>query len=497
MLQAFGRMPHSSWLDPGRYEELPARGASARTSRASASARGRSVAAILGRSGCRCAGWGAGRSWARGARGPGRARAGSRDLVPYRIGAPRRAPRGGRRGRRRGGGAHRRRPRRAAATTATPTRSMVLGELALAADAAGQAALAPRAGRGGGRDRRARSARLVPRPRGALSARMHVETPLGATRGWRRPWSSPSASAWASCGAGASGPRAGAARAALALRAGPPGRRGGALAAPSAAARCCTRASSGRRPRRPGAAGRRDGRRHRRRPRDASGCCSSDPVRARGGTGAAGCAWSAARASRSDDRAFGGPRLRAGDRVPDSSFGRAKARALMGALVGAEPAASTATRCWSTSGPSCRPSGRRARSTPRSTSCAARSSRWRRRARAARWCTEGEVFRLASGRARLLGRRRLPAAGPGGGRARRRGASACSARRRSAGDFLPDFPYEPLGGRGARAELERARLELLERLARALAEMGRPRGAIERYRHLVQLDRSARAGTAP
>ena len=55
------------------------------------------------------------------------------------------------------------------------------------------------------------------------------------------------------------------------------------------------------------------------------------------------------------------------------------------------------------------------------------------------------------------------------------------------GDFLPDFPYEPWAEE-TRRELERERVALLERLAAALAEMGRPAAAIERYRRLIDTD---------
>ena len=55
------------------------------------------------------------------------------------------------------------------------------------------------------------------------------------------------------------------------------------------------------------------------------------------------------------------------------------------------------------------------------------------------------------------------------------------------GDFLPDFPYEPWA-EDTRRDLDRERVSLLERLAAALAEMGRPAAAIERYRRLIETD---------
>ncbi len=63
---------------------------------------------------------------------------------------------------------------------------------------------------------------------------------------------------------------------------------------------------------------------------------------------------------------------------------REGARAARRAGLRRRAAASTATGCSTTSGPSWRPSAGRAPSTPPSTSCAAPWSRWRRRARAAR-----------------------------------------------------------------------------------------------------------------
>jgi len=55
------------------------------------------------------------------------------------------------------------------------------------------------------------------------------------------------------------------------------------------------------------------------------------------------------------------------------------------------------------------------------------------------------------------------------------------------GEFLPDFPYEPWSEE-TRRDLERRRVELLERLAGTLLEGGRPGAAIDRYRRLIDAD---------
>ena len=55
------------------------------------------------------------------------------------------------------------------------------------------------------------------------------------------------------------------------------------------------------------------------------------------------------------------------------------------------------------------------------------------------------------------------------------------------GDFLPDFPYEPWS-EDIRRELEHERVALLERLAAALMDTGRPGAAIERLRRLLDAD---------
>ena len=88
----------------------------------------------------------------------------------------------------------------------------------------------------------------------------------------------------------------------------------------------------------------------------------------------------------------------------------------------------------------------------------------------------GRALPPRPGRPRLLGRRRVPGAGPRRGRRDRRASPSggcCAAETLWRGDFLPDFPYEPWS-EDTRRELERERVALLERLAAALAEMGPP-----------------------
>ncbi len=188
---------------------------------------------------------------------------------------------------------------------------------------------------------------------------------------------------------------------------------------------------------------------------------------------------------------FGGLRLyRAGDRVPDSSFGRAKARALLGALVCAEPRGVHRDRLLEHLWPELPPErGTRALDTTLHELRRTLEPLAPPRSGGSLVHREGEVYRLA------LAERdswdagdflRLARAGEGAPDdvALERMLRAEALWR---GDFLPDFPYEPWC-EDARRELERARIELLERLAGTLAEMGRPGAAIERYRHLVELD---------
>ena len=188
---------------------------------------------------------------------------------------------------------------------------------------------------------------------------------------------------------------------------------------------------------------------------------------------------------------FGGLRLyRAGARVPDTAFGRAKARALLGALVCAEPRGVHRDRLLEHLWPELPPErGTRALDTTLHELRRTLEPLAPPRSGGSLIHREGEVYRLA------LGERdswdggdflRLARAGKGAADdvALERMVRAEALWR---GDFLPDFPYEPWGD-DARRELERARIELLEGLARTLAEMGRPGAAIERYRHLVDLD---------
>ena len=151
----------------------------------------------------------------------------------------------------------------------------------------------------------------------------------------------------------------------------------------------------------------------------------------------------------------------------------------------------TATACSSTSGRSCRPErGTRALDTTLHELRRTLEPLAPPRSGGSLIDREGEIYRLA------LGERdswdageflRLARAAPGAADevALERMLRAETLWR---GDFLPDFPYEPWG-EDARRELERARIALLERLARTLAEMGRPAAAIDRYRHLVEPDR--------
>ena len=332
---------------------------------------------------------------------------------------------------------------------------MVLGELALAADAAGQAAL----GRELAEEAVATAERLQLdwfRARAALlSASMHIETPLGDARLeealelterlglgvlWRR----------------RERPRAGALLA-RALQAGLPG----APAAARLAAECgrevlheCVERLSD-----PAA---------RARLADAMGDDTDvDPetIRLLLDDPDPGVASATERVRELLERrprqpirieTFGGLRLyRAGDRVPDSSFGRAKARALMGALVCAEPRGVHRDRLlehlWPELPPErgdARPRHHAPRAAPHAR--AAGAAALGRLAGAPR----GRGLPAGPGGAGLLGRRRLPAAGPGGGgRARRRGAGAHAPRGGALARGLPArLPLRALGrGRAPRA----------------------------------------------
>jgi DNA-binding SARP family transcriptional activator len=188
---------------------------------------------------------------------------------------------------------------------------------------------------------------------------------------------------------------------------------------------------------------------------------------------------------------FGGLRLyRSGARVPESAFGRAKARALLGALVCAGARGVHRDRLidqlWHDLPPE---RGARALDTTlhelRRTLEPAMSPR----SGGSFLAREGEIFRLVLGEkdswdaGEFLELAGAPAR-PGDEEALER---MLRAERLWTGDFLADFPYEPWA-EGARAELEAERLALLERLAGALAAAGRPAAAIERYRRLVATD---------
>ena len=406
-------------------------------------------------------------------------------------GRPARA-RGGRPGRRRGGPrAHRRRPRGAARLRRLLRDPHGAGGAGAGGGRRRPGRPRPRAGRGGGRDRRAATARLVPRPRGAAVGEHAHRDPAGRRAAGGGPGAHraprpghPVAPARAAPRGGAPGARA----------AGRPPRGAGGRAPrrrvrPRGAARV-RRAAAG-----PGAPGRGWPTRWATTPTwtpRPSGCCWTTPIRAsRAPPSACASCWSAARASRSGSRpsaacactapATGCPTPRSGARRPGRSWAPSSAPS---------PAASTATGCWSTCGPSCRPSGRRARSTPRSTSCAARWSRWRRRARAARWCTaraRSTGWPWASG---TPGTPATSCGWPGRGRARPTTWrwSACSARRRSgAGTSCPTSPTSP-GARTRAASWSGRGWSCWSAWRARLAEMGRPGAAIERYRHLVELD---------
>jgi DNA-binding SARP family transcriptional activator len=188
---------------------------------------------------------------------------------------------------------------------------------------------------------------------------------------------------------------------------------------------------------------------------------------------------------------FGGLRLyRSGARVPDSAFGRAKARALLGALVCAGERGVHRDRLvdqlWHDLPPE---RGARALDTTlhelRRTLEPAMSPR----SGGSFLTRDGEIFHLRLGEkdswdaGEFTSLARAPAR-PGDEEALER---MLRAERLWTGDFLADFPYEPWA-EGARAELEAERLALLERLAGALAAAGRPGAAIDRYRRLVDTD---------
>jgi LuxR family maltose regulon positive regulatory protein len=190
--------------------------------------------------------------------------------------------------------------------------------------------------------------------------------------------------------------------------------------------------------------------------------------------------------------AFGGLRLyRAGARVPDSAFGRAKARALLGALACAGPRGVHRERLLDHLWPELPVDrGSRALDTTLHELRRTLDPLAAPRSGGSPIVREGDVYRLELGErdswdagdfARL--------AAPEDGTAADEGAleRMLAAETLWRGEFLPDFPYEPWC-EDTRRDLERQRVELLERLAGALLELGRPAAAIERYRQLVDAD---------
>jgi DNA-binding SARP family transcriptional activator len=176
--------------------------------------------------------------------------------------------------------------------------------------------------------------------------------------------------------------------------------------------------------------------------------------------------------------------------VPDSAFGRAKARALLGALACAGPRGLHRDRLLDHLWPEL-PTDRGSRALDTTLHELRRTldPLAAPRSGGSPIVRQGDVYRL------VLGERdswdaadfeRLAAPDPaaaGQGALDRMLAAEALWR----GEFLPDFPYEPWC-EDTRRSLERQRVELLERLAEALLEMGRPAAAIERYRQLIDAD---------
>lgn len=188
---------------------------------------------------------------------------------------------------------------------------------------------------------------------------------------------------------------------------------------------------------------------------------------------------------------FGGLRLyRAGARVPDGTFGRAKARALLGALVCADTRGIHRDRLLEHLWPELTPDrGARALDTTLHELRRTLEPLAPPRSGGSLIAREGEIYRLALGErdswdAGEFVRLARPAPGAANEVDLERMLSAETLWR---GEFLPDFPYEPWA-EDTRRDLDRERVSLLERLAAALAEMGRPAAAIERYRQLIETD---------
>ena len=188
---------------------------------------------------------------------------------------------------------------------------------------------------------------------------------------------------------------------------------------------------------------------------------------------------------------FGGLRLyRAGARVPDGTFGRAKARALLGALVCAHTRGIHRDRLLGHLWPELAPDrGARALDTTLHELRRTLEPLAPPRSGGSLIAREGEIYRLDLGpRDTWDAGEFMELARPAPGSADAAGLDRLlGAETLWRGEFLPDFPYEPWA-EDTRRELDRERVRLLERLAAALAEMGRPAAAIERYRQLIETD---------
>ncbi|HMN99650.1 MAG TPA: BTAD domain-containing putative transcriptional regulator [Miltoncostaeaceae bacterium] len=188
---------------------------------------------------------------------------------------------------------------------------------------------------------------------------------------------------------------------------------------------------------------------------------------------------------------FGGLRLyRAGARVPDTAFTRAKARALLGALACAGGRGAHRDRLLEHLWPDLAPErGARALDTTlhelRRTLEPAASPR----SGGSLVVREGELYRLALGERDSWDAAEFRELAGGAAGAADDVALGRMLRAETLwrGDFLPDFPYEPWA-EGIRGELEHERVALLERLAVALMDTGRPAAAIERLRRLLDTD---------
>ncbi|MGD9694258.1 MAG: BTAD domain-containing putative transcriptional regulator [Thermoleophilia bacterium] len=188
---------------------------------------------------------------------------------------------------------------------------------------------------------------------------------------------------------------------------------------------------------------------------------------------------------------FGGLRLfRAGVRVPDGAFGRAKARALLGALTCAGDRGVHRDRLLEHLWPELPPDrGARALDTTLHELRRTLEPLAPPRSGGSLILREGEIYRLALGERDSWDAGEFLRLARGDGATPDDTALARMLRAESLwqGSFLPDFPYEPWC-EDARRELERERIGLLERLGATLAELGRPNAAIERYRHLLEID---------